>query len=187
MSFTFTPTHIPEVIIIDGKRFKDERGFFSESFRVDEFEKNGIPPFVQENHSFSQPPCLRGLHYQLNPKAQGKLVYCVAGSIIDVAVDIRKGSPNYAKWVKVELNEGNGRMLYIPPGFAHGFLAGGIDGTDVIYKTTEYYSPEHDRCIRPNDPEIGIRWDYVGFECCKMSDKDKNAPLLKDADNNFVY
>jgi len=191
MSFTFIPTsELPEVVIIEGRRFKDGRGFFSESFRDNEFRMNGIPPFVQENHSRSAPPCLRGLHYQLNPKAQGKLVYCVAGHIVDVAVDIRKWSKTYGKWVKVELDENNGRMLYIPPGFAHGFLAYGLHIAHVVYKVTEYYSAEHDRCIRWNDPEIGIEWGpqhWYDNKAFKISNKDAEAPLLKDADNNFVF
>jgi len=188
MSFTFSPaSELPEVVIIEGRRFKDERGFFSESFRADDFEAHGIPPFVQENHSRSSSPCIRGLHYQLNPKAQGKLVYCISGFIVDVAVDIRKGSPTYGKWVTIPLDVNNMRAVYIPPGFAHGFFAHGLHDAHVVYKVTEYYSPEHDRCIRWNDPDINLVWGPSPMFALKISDKDANAPLLKDADNNFVY
>jgi len=183
MSFDFNPTSgLPGVIVISGRRFSDERGFFSESFRVNEFEKHGIPPFVQENHSRSSPPCFRGLHYQLHPKAQGKLVYCVSGVIKDFAVDIRQGSPTFGKWVEIDLSSSNMRMVYVPPGYAHGFFAYGLQDAHVIYKVTEYYSPEHDRAIRANDPAIGIP-----LRDMKVSEKDLNAPLLKEAENNFFY
>ncbi len=185
MSFIFTPVFgLSEVITIEGPRFEDERGFFSESFRSNDFEAHGIPPFVQENHSYSTPFCFRGLHYQLNPYAQGKLVYCVSGAIWDFVVDIRQGSPTYGKWAKIKLwpNEGL-RMVYVPPGFAHGFHSVGTENSHVIYKVTDYYSPDHERNIKWDDPKIGIV--ITGVE--KIADKDANAPLLKDAENNFVY
>jgi len=186
MSFIFTPTEIPEVLLIETKRFEDDRGFFSETFRASEFEEHGLPPFVQENHSRSVPTTFRGFHYQINPKPQAKLVYCVSGSIWDMAIDIRKKSRTYGTSVGVELSEENGKMLYIPEGFAHGFLA--LDRSHVVYKVTEYYSPEHDRCIRWDDESIGVKWP-VGIENVQhmnISNKDRAAPLLVNADNNFT-
>ena len=193
MNFTFTRhSQIPDIILVDClKKFDDHRGFFLESFRLDEFESNGILPMVQENRSHSIKGTLRGLHYQLNPKAQGKLVSCVSGSILDIALDIRKGSPTYGKYVSVPLVGDFPRMVYVPPGFAHGFL---VDSTfpqqaKVVYKTTEYFCAECDRCIRWNDPDLNISWGFLPgeMEGLKMSYKDKNAPLLKNAENNFVW
>ena len=178
---------IPDVLLITYKRFSDERGFFGEIFREKDFQY--ILPhqkFVQENLSRSSPRTLRGLHYQLNPMAQGKLVYCASGYIYDVAVDIRINSPTYGKYVEVQLglNEEISEFFYIPPGFAHGFYAFGKPDAHVIYKTTEYYSPEYDRSIVWNDPEIRVAWPS-SFP--NVSEKDSKAPLLKDAENNFVY
>ena len=202
MSFIFTPTsELPEVVLIKGRKFQDERGFFSESFRSKEFLAYGIPPFVQENHSRSSPLVLRGLHYQLNPKAQGKLVYCTRGWIVDVAVDIRKNSPTFGKWTRVLLGGDPNliSMLYIPPGFAHGFCVSDafLLDVDVVYKVTEYYAPEYERSILWNDPSIGIDWGLPKsihgdrliseYDSILISDKDASAPLLKDAENNFVY
>ena len=145
MSFIFSPyKEMPEVILIEPKIFEDDRGFFSESFKEKDFLDYGMPPFVQENHSRTSAFCVRGLHYQLKEKVQGKLVRCLRGSIIDVAVDIRRGSPTYGNWVGVKLSGINLYMLYIPPGFAHGFMS--YELSDVVYKTTEYYSFENDRC-----------------------------------------
>lgn len=184
MSFKFTPSSVlTEVIIIEGKRFEDERGFFSETFRNDEFEEYGIPPFVQENHSRSSPLCFRGMHYQLNPCAQGKLVRCVSGSIYDFVVDIRKDSPTYGKTIKINLTEHTNKMVYVPPGFAHGFFSYGLKDVHVLYKVTSYYSPEHDRCICWSDPTFKIT---LGGHV-NVSDKDANAPLLNDVENNFYY
>ncbi len=155
-----------------------------ETYKHSDFEKAGIPEhFVQDNHSKSDRGILRGLHYQRNPKAQGKLVMCIKGKIFDAAVDIRKGSPHYSKWVGVELSEENGDMLYIPPGFAHGFLVLS-DSAEIIYKCTDEYSPEDERGIIWNDPEIGIMWPR-GVQI--ISTKDKALPLLKNADINFKY
>jgi len=186
MPFEFIKTEIPEVITVKPKIFADKRGFFMEIYKESDFEKAGIDiNFVQDNHSKSIKGVLRGLHYQLEPKAQGKLVRCIKGKIFDVAVDIRKGSPTFRKWIGVELSEENKLMLWIPKGFAHGFLTLSEEA-EVVYKVSgSEYSPEHDRCIRWNDPDIGIKWPLNGEPI--LSEKDKNAPLLKDAELNFRY
>ena len=151
----FIKTFIPEVILVKPKVFGDERGFFMESYRKSLFQANGIAPeFIQDNHSKSTKGVLRGLHYQLDPKAQGKLVRCVSGAVFDVAVDIRRGSPTFGKWVGYELSAENKCMLWIPAGFAHGFVTL-EDNTEFLYKTTGEYAPECDRGIKYDDPEIG--------------------------------
>ena len=153
-----TATVIPEVLIIEPKVFGDERGFFYESFNQRTFnEATGLAHnFVQDNHSRSTKGVLRGLHYQVqNP--QGKLVRVARGSVFDVAVDIRKSSPNFGKWVGVELSEQNHRQLWVPPGFAHGFLVTS-DSADFLYKTTDYYAPQFERCIAWDDAAIGVLW-----------------------------
>ena len=184
MPFIFKRLEIPDVILIEPKVFRDNRGFFMETYKYSEFQKNGISyEFVQDNHSKSQRGVLRGLHYQLKPMEQGKLVRCIKGRIWDVAVDIRKGSPWYGKWVAVELSEENKLMLWIPPGFAHGFIVL-EDDTEVVYKVTKEYSPELERGIIWNDPDINIKWP---IENPILSEKDKNFPMLKDAENNFSY
>ncbi|QJA05890.1 dTDP-4-dehydrorhamnose 3,5-epimerase [Thermosulfurimonas marina] len=184
MPFEFKPLEIPDVILVKPKVFGDERGFFMETYKASEFKANRIPyDFVQDNHSRSQRGVLRGLHYQLRPMEQGKLVRCMRGRIWDVAVDIRKGSPWYGKWVAVELSEENKLMLWVPPGFAHGFVAL-EDGTEVIYKVTKEYAPELDRGIIWNDPDLGIEWP---IEDPILSEKDRKQPRLRDAENNFVY
>jgi len=186
MPFEFIKTEIPEVIIVKPKVFGDERGFFMETFKRSDFEKAGIDTdFVQDNHSKSKRGVLRGLHYQLEPKSQGKLVRCIKGKIFDVAVDIRKGSPTFGRWIGVELSEENKLMLWIPKGFAHGFLTLSEEA-EIIYKVSgSEYSPDHDRSIRWNDPEIDIKWP---LDCEPiLSEKDKNAPFLKEAEINFVY
>lgn len=184
MPFNFIKLEIPEVILIEPTVFSDERGFFIETYKSSEFKKNGIDyDFVQDNHSKSKRGVLRGLHYQLKPMEQGKLVRCIKGRIWDVAVDIRKGSPTYSKWVAVELSEDNKKMFWIPPGFLHGFVAL-EDNTEIIYKVTKEYSKEHDRGIFWNDPEINIKWP---IDNPILSEKDKALPLLKEAENNFVY
>jgi dTDP-4-dehydrorhamnose 3,5-epimerase len=158
MPFTFTHLAIPDVILIEPAIFRDERGFFMESYKYSDFVAFGIKEhFVQDNHSRSVKGVLRGLHYQKHPKAQGKLVRVVVGEVFDVGVDIRLGSPTYGKWVGEVLSAENKRMLYIPPGFAHGFCVLS-DVADVLYKTTEEYAPEYDAGIIWNDPEIGIQW-----------------------------
>jgi len=184
MPFSFKKLDIPEVILVEPKIFPDERGFFMESFKESEFIKNGInAKFVQDNYSHSTKGILRGLHYQKDPKAQAKLVTVIRGEIFDVAVDIRKNSPTYGKWIGETLSEENHRLLYVPQGFAHGFLVLS-DEVDVIYKVNNEYSPENDRGILWNDPDVDIKWP---LEETLVSDKDKKQPLLKDADNNFTY
>ena len=186
MPFEFVKTSIPGVILVKPRVFGDERGFFMETYKKSDFEKAGIDTdFVQDNHSKSVKGVLRGLHYQLEPEAQGKLVRCIRGKIFDVAVDIRRGSPTFGKWIGVELSEENKLMLWIPKGFAHGFLTLSEEA-EIVYKVSgAEYSPEDDRNIRWNDPDIGIEWPLGGEPI--LSEKDKIAPLLKDADVNFVY
>ena len=178
-------TDVEDVLIIEPKVFGDHRGWFTETYSKEKFNELGVHiDFIQDNHSFSaQKGTLRGLHFQLNPKAQTKLVRCTKGKILDVAVDIRDGSPTYKKWVAVELTEENKKQLLIPKGFAHGFLTL-TDDVEVQYKVDEYYSPENDRSIRYDDPEIGVDW---GIEDPILSEKDLNAPLLKDSNINFKY
>jgi dTDP-4-dehydrorhamnose 3,5-epimerase len=182
MEFLFEPLEIPGVLLVVPRIFKDERGFFLESFREEPFLKAGIPRFVQDNHSRSARGVLRGLHYQIHPAAMGKLIRCVHGRIFDVSVDIRRGSPTYGKWVGVELTEDNCKMIYVPEGFAHGYCAL-EEKSEVFYKTTGYYSPQHERAIRWNDPDLHIQWP---IDEPVLSSKDANAARLKDADNTFV-
>ena len=177
MPFQFSRLAIPDVVLIEPTVFPDERGFFIESYKYSEFAAFGIKEhFVQDNHSRSVKGVLRGLHYQRQPKAQGKLVRVVVGEIFDVGVDIRKGSPTYGKWVGEVLSAENKRMLYIPPGFAHGFCVLS-EVAEVLYKTTTEYSPEHDAGIIWNDPEIGIEWP---IEHPILSEKDAGLPFLKE-------
>jgi len=177
----FIKTEIPEVVIIEPKVFGDDRGYFMETFRQDLFEKNiRKVNFIQDNESKSKKGVLRGLHYQLPPFAQSKLVRVIKGSVIDVAVDIRKNSPTFGKYVAVELSEENKRQLFIPRGFAHGFLVTS-DEAIFTYKVDNYYSPTHDRGIRFDDSDIDIDWNFPKEEIL-VSDKDKNAPFLKDAE-----
>lgn len=183
MPFSFAPQSIPEVQVIEAKAFGDDRGFFAETYKASDFIAHGIPAFVQDNLSRSQRGVLRGLHYQLDPAAQGKLVAVISGEIFDVAVDIRKGSPTYGKWVGAVLSEHNHRLLWVPPGFAHGFCVVS-DVADVVYKVTAEYSPAHDRGIRWNDPDIGVVWPV---EAPLLSPKDAAALSLEQADNNFTY
>jgi len=172
-----TPTTIPEVIILEPKVFGDDRGFFFESFNRQAFrDATGLDvDFVQDNHSKSARNVLRGLHYQLPPKTQGKLVRVVQGEVFDVAVDIRKGSKTYGQWVGEILSAENKRQLWIPHGFAHGFLTLS-ETAEFLYKCTDYYSPEHECCIRWDDPVIGIKWPLTAA-----------VPILspKDADGVF--
>jgi dTDP-4-dehydrorhamnose 3,5-epimerase len=184
MPFTSKKLSIPEIILIEPKVFGDIRGFFLETYKHSDFTKIGIHEhFVQDNYSRSSYGVLRGLHYQKNPDAQGKLVQCMRGRIFDVAVDIRKGSPTFGKWVSIELSEENHFILYVPTGFAHGFVTLG-EVTDVMYKCTIEYSPANDRGIIWNDPEINIQWPVKDPI---LSVKDAEHPLLKDADNDFEY
>ena len=158
MPYTAIPTAIPDVLILEPKVFGDSRGFFFESFNAQDFANStGLDvSFVQDNHSRSAQGVLRGLHYQLQ-QAQGKLVRVVRGSVYDVAVDIRKSSPTFGKWVGYELSEENHRQIWVPPGFAHGFVVLS-SSADFLYKTTDYYAPQYERCIAWNDPQIGIEW-----------------------------
>lgn len=180
-------TAIPDVVIIEPALFKDDRGWFMESFNQTRFngelEKLGLPParpFVQDNHSCSQAGVLRGLHYQLPPHPQGKLVRVVKGSALDVAVDIRRGSPTFGQWVGVELTASNHRQLWIPEGFAHGFVAL-EDDTHFLYKTTDYYAKECERSILWSDADIGIEWPTLQQDIL-LAPKDGQAPRLVDAE-----
>jgi dTDP-4-dehydrorhamnose 3,5-epimerase len=174
------PTAIPDVLIIEPKVFGDARGFFFESFNERAFvQATGLAlKFVQDNHSRSAQGVLRGLHYQLQ-QPQGKLVRVVRGSVFDVAVDLRKSSPHFGLWVGVELSEHNHRQLWVPPGFAHGFLVTS-ESADFLYKTTDYYAPEHERCIAWNDPAIGIEWPLGATPV--LSGKDQLGKLLAQAE-----
>ena len=165
------PTAIPEVLIIEPKVFGDARGFFFESFNQKAFKvATGLDVnFVQDNHSRSAKGVLRGLHYQIE-QAQGKLVRVVRGAVFDVAVDLRRSSATFGQWVGAELTEENSRQMWVPPGFAHGFLTLS-DSADFLYKTTDYYAPQFERCVAWDDPAIGIRWP-VGMEP-KLSGKDQ--------------
>jgi dTDP-4-dehydrorhamnose 3,5-epimerase len=177
----FIRTEIPEVIIVEPKVFADERGYFMETFRKDKFEEfvGFEVPFCQDNESKSAKGVLRGLHYQLPPYAQSKLVRVIKGKVLDVAVDIRKGSPTFGKYVAVELSEENKRQLFIPRGFAHGFVVL-EDETIFAYKVDSYYAPEYDRGIRFDDPDIGIEWPLPKEELI-LSQKDLSLPNLKEA------
>ena len=178
-------TKLPGVFIIEPQVFGDHRGWFTETYSASKFSDMGIDTvFIQDNQSFSaQKGTLRGLHFQNNPMAQTKLVRCTRGRILDVAVDIRKGSPHYGESVAVELTADNFRQLYIPQGFAHAFLALTED-VEVQYKVDAYYSKECDRGISYNDPDIGVDWgDIVPV----LSEKDQKSPMLKDSDCNFAY
>lgn len=165
------PTDIPDVVVIEPKLFGDERGFFFESFNQRDFSNAlGVDAaFVQDNHSRSARGVLRGLHYQV-VQPQGKLVRCVRGAVFDVAVDLRRNAASFGRWVGIELSESNQRQLWIPPGFAHGFLVLS-DSAEFLYKTTEYYAPQHERCIVWNDATLGIAWPIDGI-VPQLSDKD---------------
>ena len=181
-------TELEGVFIIEPKVFGDNRGWFTETYSKKFLAEAGIDvEFVQDNHSFSaQKGTLRGLHFQMDPMAQTKLVRCTRGRIIDVAVDFRKGSPNYKKYVGVELSEENKRQLFLPKGFGHAFLTL-TDDVEVQYKVDAYYAPDCDRSVKFDDPDIGINW-RLWVDCDPViSEKDRKAPLLKDSDCNFVY
>mgnify|MGYP002777061530 CR=1 FL=1 len=174
------PTDIPDVLIIEPRVFQDDRGFFLESYNGKVFaDKLGISDaFVQDNHSRSSQHVLRGLHYQIE-QPQGKLVRAIAGAILDVAVDIRKQSPTFGQWVSCTLSAENKRMLWVPPGFAHGFLVLS-EMAEVLYKTTDYYAPQHERCILWNDPDLAINWMLSAEPI--LSPKDQAGKPLKLAD-----
>jgi dTDP-4-dehydrorhamnose 3,5-epimerase len=176
-----TPLAISDVLLIEPKVFGDDRGFFFESFNQQAFnEATGLDAnFVQDNHSKSAKNVLRGLHYQLPPKAQGKLVRVVAGEVFDVAVDIRKGSPTFGQWVGQVLSAENKLQMWVPAGLAHGFLVLS-SSAEFLYKTTDYYAPAYERSIAWNDPALAINWPLAGGQAM-LSAKDATAPLLADA------
>ena len=176
-----TPTALPEVLILEPKVFGDARGFFMESWNAKVFrEATGCDlPFVQDNHSRSAKNVLRGIHYQL-VKPQGKLVRVVSGTVLDVAVDLRRASPNFGKWVGVELSAENQKQLWIPPGFGHAFVVRS-ESADFLYKTTEYWIPEYDRNLRWNDPTVNVDWGLGAAEPL-LAAKDAAAPLLAEAE-----
>ena len=174
-----TPLELSEVLLIEPQVFGDERGYFKETFHAERYAQAGMPlPFVQDNASRSRRGILRGLHLQ-NPFAQGKLVSVSEGEVFDVAVDVRVGSPTFGKWVGTELSEENQRQFWVPAGFAHGFIVLS-ESADFLYKTTDYYAPEHERCIAWNDPHIGIAWPQ-GLEP-KLSEKDSRGVSLAQAE-----
>ena len=177
MNFVPSPV-LPEIVVIEPDVFQDDRGFFMESYHQEKFEKAGIRArFVQDNRSQSRKGTLRGLHYQVQ-KPQGKLIWVPYGRVFDVSVDIRRGSPTFGNWVSIILSEEEQRGLYIPPDFAHGFCVLS-EKAEVLYKCTDFYSREHERCIRWNDPDLGIPWPT---ENPFLSQKDSTAPLLKEAE-----
>ncbi|QHJ00180.1 dTDP-4-dehydrorhamnose 3,5-epimerase [Xylophilus rhododendri] len=176
-----TPTAIPEVLVIEPRVFGDARGFFFESFNQAAFDEavGHHVDFVQDNHSRSAKGVLRGLHYQIQ-KPQGKLVRVVRGSVFDVAVDIRRSSPTFGRWVGVELTEDNHKQLWVPPGFAHGFVVTS-ESADFLYKTTEFYAPQHERAILWNDAELKIEWPELGMAPL-LSGKDAAASTFQAAE-----
>ena len=180
------PLTIPDVVLIEPKVFGDERGFFYESFNQAAFnEATGLDvAFVQDNHSKSAQNVLRGLHYQLPPRAQGKLVHVLAGEVFDVAVDIRKNSPTFGRWVGERLSAANKRQMWIPPGFAHGFVVLS-DSAEFLYKTTNYYAPECERSISWNDPELRIEWPLIGEPL--LSAKDARAPSFAEVETTASW
>ena len=184
MPFEFERLDIPDVILVRAKLFSDDRGFFVETYKRDDFAANGIKEtFVQDNHSRSTRGVLRGLHYQKAPRAQGKLIQVLKGEIYDVAVDIRRGSPTYAQWIGVHLSETRSELLYVPPDFAHGFCVLS-EMADFTYKCTDFYAPETYRGISWDDPDLDISWPIKNPI---LSRRDQNLPPLKEADNNFIY
>ena len=179
-------TEIPGLLIVEPTVFEDHRGYFFESFHLQRYEECGIAAeFIQDNESKSDRGVVRGLHYQLNPFAQAKLVRVVLGAVYDVALDLRVGSPTYGKWFGIELNETNKRQLFVPRGFAHGFSV--LSETAVFsYKCDNVYNKEAERAINPFDPQLGIDWQLNETEW-KVSDKDRIAPILTDAEVNFSF
>jgi dTDP-4-dehydrorhamnose 3,5-epimerase len=178
----FEPTGLPEVVLITPRLFPDARGFFFEGWQQRRFAAAGIDVrFVQDNHSHSVRHTLRGLHFQIQ-QPQGKLVYVVRGEVFDVAVDVRRSSPRFGQWIGVLLSEHNHQMLWVPAGFAHGYLAL-TDEIDVLYKCTDFYAPQFERTIRWDDAQIGVQWPLPAGVAPMLSEKDASAPLLKDAEN----
>ncbi len=183
----YIQTEIAGLWIIEPKVLSDSRGYFMESFKQEVFNQNvGKVDFIQENESGSSRGVLRGLHYQLAPYSQSKLVRVIEGTVLDVAVDLRKGSPTFGKYMAVELSGQNKRQFYIPQGFAHGFHV--LSERAVFtYKVDNPYMPSHERSLRFDDPQIGIDWQITDPENVILSEKDKNAPLLAEADINYIY
>ena len=177
----FIPTRIPEVILIKPRVIGDARGYFFETWQERKFAAAGIAAqFFQDNHSHSTRHSLRGLHFQIR-QPQGKVVRVSRGEVFDVVVDIRRSSPHFGQWVGVSLSDANHQMLWVPPGFAHGYLALSEE-VDVLYKCTDFYAPEHERALRWDDPEIGVQWPLPAGARPNLSAKDVIAPLLKDVD-----
>ena len=184
MPFRFTRLDIPDVILIEPTVFPDGRGFFMETYKHSDFARCGIAQsFVQENQSLSTRFTLRGLHFQKRPRAQGKLVHVLHGEVFDVAVDIRKGSPNYGKWIGTNLSAENRRMLYLPPGFAHGFCVL-TEEASTMYLLTEEYAPECEAGIRWNDTDLSIQWP---INEPILSARDRQWPPFREVDSGFVY
>ncbi|MEK7390328.1 MAG: dTDP-4-dehydrorhamnose 3,5-epimerase [Elusimicrobiota bacterium] len=184
MGFAFTPhSNISGLLVVEGSFFPDDRGFFFESWRADEWERAGLPPLLQDNLSRSKKGVIRGLHYQIPPKAIGKLVRCARGRVFDAVVDLRQASPTFGQWTSLELDDSGNKMFWVPPGFAHGFCALSDDAI-VAYKVTDYWTKDVDRGIRWNDPAVGVKWP-VAPGAAIVTPKDAALPLLKDADNPF--
>jgi len=184
MSFRYRTLEIADVILIEPQIFSDERGYFMETYKGSDFVAHGIlDHFVQDNHSHSKQGVLRGLHYQVPPYAQSKLVRVLQGTVFDVAVDMRKGSPSYGQWVGIVLSDENQHMLYVPRGFAHGFCVLS-ESADVMYKVDQEYSPQHEAGIVWNDPEIGIRWP---LQDPVLSFRDATYPCLRHIAPVFLY
>ena len=184
---TYIETEIPGVWIIEPKVFKDARGYFMEAWKKAEFEEHiGKVEFVQDNEACSSKGVLRGLHYQLAPYSQSKLVRVIKGCVLDVAVDLRKGSPTFGKYVAVELSDENKRQFFIPQGFAHGFHVMSEEAV-FTYKVDNPYAPTHERGLRFDDPTVGVDWKITEPAILNLSDKDRNAALLQDAEINFEF
>jgi dTDP-4-dehydrorhamnose 3,5-epimerase len=178
----FEPTSLPEVILVKPRVFGDERGFFMETGHDRKFAEAGISlRFVQDNHSHSSRHTLRGLHFQVD-QPQGKLVRVTHGEVFDVAVDMRRSSPRFGRWVGVTLNDTNHHMLWVPPGFAHGYLALS-EKVDFLYKCTDFYAPTHERAVRWDDPDLGVRWPLPAGAAPRVSGKDAIAPLFNAAES----
>ena len=183
MSVTFSESKIPGVLVVRTAVFRDDRGFFTETYSQPKWHEAGYKEeFVQDNLSLSSRGTLRGMHYQIEPHAMGKLIRTIRGAVYDVAVDLRKNSPTFSKWVGYTLSAENGLALWIPPGFAHGFLAL-EDNTTVYYKCTNVYTPQAERALAYNDPTVGIEWP---IEPLHISEKDAAAPYLNQAEFNFM-
>jgi len=177
----FTPTSIPDVVLIEPRIHEDSRGFFMETWQAKRYQENGIDAqFVQSNHSRSSRGTLRGLHYQVQ-QPQGKLVRVICGEVFDVAVDLRKSSPTFGQWTAVTLSDENKSLVWIPPGFAHGFLVLS-EYADFEYRCTDYYAPQHERTICWDDPDIGVTWPSSGSQDLSLSAKDSAGTSLKDAE-----